>query len=122
MGAGPTTPRGEGKVNLPVPVDELEIQEAIEAAEYRKDTRRNEQSIIAIEEKVTYLELMAFIQSTHPTQEVPVDNRGDSDLVEPQLPFKKFDLADELGNLAPKIPCVKKGDEEDGTIEITEMA
>lgn len=46
---------------LPIEVDELEIQEAVEALQFKKSKTKTEQSIIALQEKVNYIELMTYI-------------------------------------------------------------
>lgn len=114
------------RVELPIlHIDQLEIDEAVNAVAYKKDDKRNMQSIIALEEKVNYIELMAYIQSTHPTVEIPVVNQpGDQDY-EPQTPYRYFFLTEPLGSLAPKLPCkCRKGSEEEEKpfAHITKMA
>lgn len=50
------------RVELPIlEIDELDIQQAKDAVAYKQAGSRNMQSIIAIEEKVNYLELMAYV-------------------------------------------------------------
>lgn len=92
-------------VKLPIDVDEMDIQEVVNDLIHRKQTR-NEQSIIALEEKVNYVELMAHIQSNHPKIDVPVERNVQGQ--QPQIPFKSFGLCDELGFLAPCFPCCQK--------------
>lgn len=58
---------------LPIEVDELEIQEAVEALQFKKSKTKTEQSIIALQEKVNYIELMTYIANTHATLEVVKD-------------------------------------------------
>lgn len=60
----------ERDIVLPIEVDNIDIQEAIDALAYQRSKTKAEQSIIALEEKVNYIELMAYIENTHPTQEV----------------------------------------------------
>lgn len=87
-------------------VDQLEVQEIVDSMAYRKQ-KRNEQSIIALEEKVNYIELMAHIQNNHPSIDVPTDSKSISGS-QPPSPFRSFSLCDELGFLAPCFPCCKK--------------
>lgn len=55
-----------------------------------------------------YVELMAYIQITHPTIEVHLEkeNENGNDEV-PPMPYKLFSICDDLGNLAPGCPCCK---------------
>lgn len=55
------------EIVLPIEVEEIDVQEAIDALAYQRSKTKAEQSIIALDEKVNYIELMAFIENTHPT-------------------------------------------------------
>jgi len=110
----------KGKL-LPMEVEYDELEDAKTAPELVKDKRRRTLAAdVAQLEKIDYVELMRYIENTHPTVELDdkaIEGKVKRGLLhedEPEIAFHAFPLCGKLGTLRPAMACCP--------METTEMA
>lgn len=60
-----------------------------------------------MEEKVNYAQLMAYIEQTHPTQEIVGVVKSNDPNKPPEPTYESFSIFAKLGTLSPSLPCCK---------------